>query len=288
MPVVNDPRSTTAPTYGLHAILTSPISKSKQGKSGCATSAASLSLAGASSSATLASASRKLTFEHDGLADEAPDVEVQVSAKQSPRIPQGLKSAKPVKWKRSRKQKSCHIRAYEKKAIKKDAGARLMFNKASMAKVGRNERTCLPDAVAALLPTNTKELVHAAMVKCMPEEGDTSILQLSTALARHRLSLLRVSRKYNRKGGFPHQLLKEKDCQLIVHIRLTDLNANVMSHFVAWDGNVIIDHPKSSKVNDATDRTDPKKSKLAFGKLYPPTEFISWQITSVYQIIQGK
>ena len=52
-------------------------------------------------------------------------------------------------------------------------------------------------------------------------------------------------------------------------MRLTDLKGNVISHFVAWNGKVIIDHTNSSKANDTTDRKNPEKSKLAFAKLFP-------------------
>ena len=66
------------------------------------------------------------------------------------------------------------------------------------------------------------------------------------------------------------------------------MKGEAMSHFVAWNGKVIIDHPKSSKANDTTDHTDQEKSKVVFGKLYPTTKFLSCQITSVYQIVQAK
>ena len=67
-------------------------------------------------------------------------------------------------------------------------------------------------------------------------------------------------------------------------MRLTDLKGNVISHFLSWNGKVIIDHPNSSKVNDTTNRTNPEKSKLAFAKLFPRRVFSSWHITSVYQL----
>ena len=44
--------------------------------------------------------------------------------------------------------------------------------------------------------------------------------------------------------------------------------------------------PYISKVNNTYDRTNPEKSKLAFAKLFKPTEFQSWQITSVYRLCQ--
>ena len=83
------------------------------------------------------------------------------------------------------------------------------------------------------------------------------------------------------RGGASYHLLKEKYCKLIVNIRLTDLKGNILSHFVAWNGKDIIDHPNSSKMNDTTDRTNPEKNRLAFAKLFPRI-FLLWQITSVY------
>ena len=50
-----------------------------------------------------------------------------------------------------------------KKFTTKEDGARLVFRTAQITKIGHNERTCLPDARAALLPTERKELVHKAM-----------------------------------------------------------------------------------------------------------------------------
>ena len=171
-----------------------------------------------------------------------------------------------------------------KKFTTKEDGARLVFETAQITKIGHNERTCLLDEVATLPPTERKELIHVAMVECMPAEGNTKVCQLYTPIGKHCLSLERVSHRYNKKGGYPYHLLQETDCNLIIHIRLTDMKGEAISHFVAWNGKVIIDHPKSSKVNDTTDRTDQEKSNLAFGKLYPTTKFLSWQITSVYAL----
>jgi hypothetical protein len=75
-------------------------------------------------------------------------------------------------------------------------------------------------------------------------------------------------------------------CKLVIDIRLTDLDGDPMSHFVAFDGECIHDRPYTIKVNNTYDRTNPEKSKLAFGKLLKKTEFASWQITSVYRLCQ--
>ena len=59
-----------------------------------------------------------------------------------------------------------------------------------------------------------------------------------------------------------------------------------MSHFVAWDGNIIYDKPQSSKVNNSHDRNRRIMSELAFGKLFPKTKFRDWQITQVWQLVE--
>ena len=70
-----------------------------------------------------------------------------------------------------------------------------------------------------------------------------------------------------------------------MNIKLKNVEGRTMSHFVAWDGNVIYDKPFTSKVNKSHDRTNPIMSKLAFGKLYPKSQFKEWQITQVYQLL---
>ena len=99
------------------------------------------------------------------------------------------------------------------------------------------------------------------------------IFHIANAISNHGISLERVIGKYNQKEGAPCHLLKEKDYKLIINIRLTDLKGNVLSHFLAWNGKVIIDHPNSSKENDTTDRTNSEKSRLAFTKLFPRHPF---------------
>jgi hypothetical protein len=140
--------------------------------------------------------------------------------------------------------------------------------------------------VTALLPAETKEQVHAAMVTAMPAEGDTSVADLANALAAHGLSLVPVSGDDRKKGGIEFNLLQERQCKLVTNLRITDLDGDAMSHFVAFDGECIHDRPYISKVNNTYDRTNPEKSKLAFAKLFKPTEFQSWQITSVYRLCQ--
>ena len=100
--------------------------------------------------------------------------------------------------------------------------------------------------MATLLPVERREHLLLDMVECMPAEGDTTIEQMSVPFGKHGVSLESVTNKYNRNRGFPLHLLQEKDCSLIVHMKLVNLKGEVMFHFVAWTGKLIIDHPQMS------------------------------------------
>ena len=224
-------------------------------------------------------------YDADAETDAADGVEGKAAALQSPIPPPGLNTSRP---RRNRKRKSRNERANTTAAKKKKGGARLVLNKteAVPSAPNTNTRTCLLESVLALVPTETKELVRADLLTAMPAEGDTSVADLANALSVHGLSLVPVSGEYRKKGGVEFNLLQERRCKLVINLRLTDLDGDAMSHFVAWDGDCIHDRPYLSKVNNTYDRTNPEKSKLAFAKLFKPTEFQSWQVTSVYRLCQ--
>ena len=119
----------------------------------------------------------------------------------------------------------------------------------------------------------------------MPTDGDTSIAQANTALVKHDLILKRCSQEYNRRGGLPFHLLKEKKCTLVISIKLGHLRNKTLStsHFVAWDGNTIWDHPDRVKINRTSDQHTVQGIKDVFKKLYYK-KFSSWQIANVYQL----
>ena len=50
-------------------------------------------------------------------------------------------------------------------------------------------------------------------------------------------------------------LLQEKECRLIVNVKLANYEGDCWGHFVAWGGNVIHNYPKNCKVNCNSDRT---------------------------------
>ena len=145
------------------------------------------------------------------------------------------------------------------------------------------------DSVAAILPPNiSRELVCTAISSAMPADGDTSISDIKNALAEYGLMLEQVNSRFIKKGGAAFYLLQERDCRLVINITLTNIKGRKMSHFVAWDGNEIFDRPHTSRVSQIKDRANHEASKLAFGKLYPRTEFKTWQITSVFQLVVCK
>ena len=60
----------------------------------------------------------------------------------------------------------------------------------------------------------------------------------------HNLVPKPVSERYIQEGGPAFLLLQEQNCQLIVDIKITNLNDNdVVYHSVAWDGKVIANIP---------------------------------------------
>jgi hypothetical protein len=226
------------------------------------------------------------------------DGQVSVASQQSPiQLPghpkrRGRKrSRKQSEWKLSRKQiernNAKHLRDNDNSAKKRDGGSRHVLNRDVPNKGGvKNDRTCLMDAIRAIVPPEKdKEKVYGAMISAMASFGDTKISAIEPALADNGLMLDRVSRIYNQKGGYPFHLLQEHQCRLLINIKLINMEGAMMSHFVAWDGKTIHDHPISSVVGgNSTDRADFTGSKAVFNKLY--RKFKSWQITNVYRLAE--
>ena len=97
---------------------------------------------------------------------------------------------------------SQNILENDAKALENDGGSRLVRAKLLPAIEGANNRTCLLDSILKILPpTKNRELVQSAITSSMPKEGDTSIKNISNALADNGLILESVRAKYIRKGG---------------------------------------------------------------------------------------
>ena len=217
------------------------------------------------------------TSYQDAKSNEASD-KGKASPQQSS-LPQP-KLTKPGRSKRYRENQCT------RNSKKKKGGSRSVLNKTASTTCGPNNRRCLIDSVMALLPPKMdKESLHSALVSSMPTTGDTSPLDISAALAHHRMNLISVSGAYHIKEGAPYHLLQETECQLIINIKLTNQNHQTMSHFVGWDGITIHDTPFSHIVNTSTDRADPAGSNMVFKKMYTKEGFRSWQITKIYRLV---
>ena len=101
--------------------------------------------------------------------DEACGVEGNVSVLQSQVHPSQLNTSTK---KRSRKGKCRSMRTHIAKAKRKEGGSRLVRNTTALKQSCQNNRTCLLDAITAILPpTMNKELVCSAIASLMPVEG---------------------------------------------------------------------------------------------------------------------
>ena len=150
----------------------------------------------------------------------AADVEEYFSVRQSMLPPSPLENSDK---KRHRPRRSQDVRANDVKADNTGGGSRLLKTASLPTIEGGNSRTCLLDSILEILPPTTdRRSVQSAIASCMPKEGDTSVKNIKHALADNGLILQRVGGKYIKKGGAPFHLLKERNCRIIVNIKLTN------------------------------------------------------------------
>ena len=189
------------------------------------------------------------------------------------------------KRKRSRKQRSQQVRQNEKAARGKRGGAKKVKPNEDRVPRSVNKRTCLLDAVLALLPGQEKRAVAESVASAMPTEGDTAPEDIAGALSRHGLLLVRSSGDFCKRGGPPaHWLLQQRRCQLVVHLSITDHEGVVHSHYVAWDGETIHDKPHCLRVS-RSDRASPQSSKAALDKHC--SDYLRWEVTSVHRLARS-
>ena len=183
---------------------------------------------------------------------------------------------------------SRHSRARSKRAMKKKGRSKLVETKTLPGtNAGPNNCTCLPKAVMRLLSPemnrDTSDSVWHALASAMPKEGDTSIEDISDALAAHGMQLNPVCAEYIKKGGAPTHLLDEQECKLVLKIKLINQKGQDIGHSVAWDGNTIHDDPQSSIVTKISDRKDKESREMVFHKHFKD---FKWQITNVYCLVR--
>jgi hypothetical protein len=222
----------------------------------------------------------------DAEFEEVLDVEGDVSGLNRSLFPPSERTQSTPKFKGGRTRPSHDERQKVKTSEENDGGSRLILNISKSSSGLANTRTCLLDSVISITPTTKdRSELSAAMSSSMPTEGDTSVKNIGCALKGSRLMLKQVNSRFLKSGGAPYNLFQESNCRIIIRIKLTDRMGLIMWHFVAWDGDVVFDAPYSNKINMRRDRASPVASKLAFGRLYPKTEFKNWQITAVYELI---
>ena len=98
------------------------------------------------------------------------------------------------------------------------------------------------------------------------------------------MDLIPVTHIYNKRGGMPYHLLQERQCNLVIRIKLSNLKHQTVYHSVGWDGSIIHDHPKMCIVNQTRDRQYWDSCNAVFDKIYPRKYFSSWQISTVYKL----
>ena len=121
------------------------------------------------------------------------------------------------------------------------------------------------------------------LLAAISNEGEPAIKDMSGVLAKHGMKLKCVNGEYRKKGGMELFLLQEKQCSLIINVKLANHEGDCWHHFLGWDGNVIYDEVKDCKVNRNSDRT-PEGSKAVFEKLFCKEEFLSHSVTSVFEL----
>ena len=83
-------------------------------------------------------------------------------------------------------------------------------------------------------------------------------------------------------------VLNKKHCRLVIRLKLKNLNNEDISHFIAWDGNILYNNPNNNIIDRDKDLGSNHACKMAFGILFPRTEFLSWQITTAFELLEAK
>ena len=179
-----------------------------------------------------------------------------------------------------------HSQKHEEESLDEEGGSRLVLNKTSAITHGPNTRTCLQDALMVFVPSSADtDQIREALIASMPPSGDTPVSVARKALSDFGIDIKVVTGLYdNKTGGIAYHLLQERQCKLILRIKLTNKGNRVSSHFVAWDGSTIHDRPYMIQVSDVKDRRTYRSCREVFNKLY--RKFLDWRITRVYSIIE--
>ena len=166
------------------------------------------------------------------------------------------------------------------RAMDDDSGGLKVFPTPQGPEAARGLRCCILDAIVPLLPEETRKATRERILPLLSTEEDTAMSRVAPVLESFGVKVQCVSRRYLGKKEAPLLILKERNCKLILRLRLR-IPGYEWNHFVAWDGRVIHDSPASAIVNYTTDRASVKSARRVFGKTFYEW---GWKITSVFEL----
>ena len=174
----------------------------------------------------------------------------------------------------------------QKTTNQKGTGSRKVLNNTPKLYQGEpNDRTCQAVSICALLEEHRGRIVYSDLIEEMPPEGDTTVASANIALARHGLKLRSVYGLFRKKDGVPFNLMKVRQCRLVLHLKLVTLKGKPVFHSIAWDGQMVWDDKECVKVNATTDRRTAHAAIAVFNHLYHHKRFKSWHIDNVFELV---
>ena len=172
-----------------------------------------------------------------------------------------------------------------------EVGSRIIENPAPKLPDGfpkDNERRCLLLAILAHIPDqHLKSMITQQFVGEMSISGDTPISVGINALAHHGMTFKHVTAEFNHgcRAFNLFQVHQSQSCKLIVVLRLWQ-HKWYTDHCIAWDGCTLHDHPYSATLLRG-DRSNNETCMAVFERLYPKNEYSRWQITQVFELVEG-
>jgi len=102
---------------------------------------------------------------------------------------------------------------------------------------------------------------------------------------KYDMTLEPVTARYDtKKGGLLYNLLQDLESRLVIKVVLTMCDGGgIANHFIAYDGTTLHDVPHSIKPL-RIDRKNPRNCLAIFKKLYPTTNYLSFQVTNVFEL----
>ena len=147
------------------------------------------------------------------------------------------------------------------------------------------QRDCMERALHSLLTPKEKEMVISEPFPLPSDHGgDVSIAISNMWLMKYGMMLEPVTSRYDtKKGGLLYNLLQDLESRLVIKVVLTMCDGGIADHFIAYDGTTLHDVPHSIKPL-RIDRKNPRNCLAIFKKLYPTTNYLSFQVTNVFEL----